>query len=415
MADSILNSKLRVYLDGTMIVFADENGIEIASEPRGTISVVPVKTGAVNTGFTFTKRVTGEYIGGVKGFADVLDGTGAAYGASFAAVSTALNAFLGFSIGGGSGVTGAANGLYLDGSTVKMGTVLVENTAVTEDGFDFSADKTENTTGYGDATTYYKSIIFDQFGDGDAVVRKFETEGYYELDPGIPEYDQTAELGVADDAYSGAGVFAKTHNNITNSGTDLLMRNNIASLGIVSAGVMDVYLQLANNNITLLAGTSLFSMIKGGAISLLSSNQPIFFDFSQYNKTYRHSGGAQVQTIEVPFDITLVGNTYQTAYTLPINVSETIHFEFEALFRVIGQNGSGEARGFGGGYRNAAGGAALTSLNPQAVVHSALSGAAPGFSHAVSGNNYLFTINPMHVGNNVRFVGTIKITKFTFS
>ena len=82
-------TKLRVYEDGGLIVFADNSGNVISAEPKGTVRLKPF--GA--TGFTFERITTGDGIAYVNSYDDILDSAGVAYGGSFAAVLTALGLF----------------------------------------------------------------------------------------------------------------------------------------------------------------------------------------------------------------------------------------------------------------------------------------------------------------------------------
>lgn len=89
--------KVKVYLDGKMVVFATENDVLIASVPPGQFRIKPTD----GDGFAFEDLVNNKTIAAVKDYDDVLDAAGATYGANQAAVLTALNAFAGFNQGGG--------------------------------------------------------------------------------------------------------------------------------------------------------------------------------------------------------------------------------------------------------------------------------------------------------------------------
>lgn len=88
-------SKLKVFENGGMIQFATEADELITSEPKGSVRIL--KTG---NGFSFEHVSTGSGIASVTNFADILDSSGAVYGASFADVLTALSFF--FEVGAGS-------------------------------------------------------------------------------------------------------------------------------------------------------------------------------------------------------------------------------------------------------------------------------------------------------------------------
>lgn len=91
--------KVKVYLDGKMVVFATQTDVLIASVPPGQFRIKPTD----GDGFAFEDLVNNKTIAAVKDYDDVLDAAGATYGANQAAVLTALNAFVGFKSGGGVG------------------------------------------------------------------------------------------------------------------------------------------------------------------------------------------------------------------------------------------------------------------------------------------------------------------------
>jgi hypothetical protein len=101
--------KVKIYLDGKMVVFATETDVLIASVPPGQFRIKPTD----GDGFAFEDLVNNKTIAAVKDYDDVLDAAGATYGANQAAVLTALNAFVGFKSGGGVG-----NFIYLDDPSV---------------------------------------------------------------------------------------------------------------------------------------------------------------------------------------------------------------------------------------------------------------------------------------------------------
>jgi hypothetical protein len=92
--------KVKVYLDGKMVVFATQTDELIASVPPGQFRIKPTD----GDGFAFEDLVNNKTIAAVKDYDDVLDAAGATYGANQADVLTALNAFVGFKSGGGVGI-----------------------------------------------------------------------------------------------------------------------------------------------------------------------------------------------------------------------------------------------------------------------------------------------------------------------
>lgn len=131
-------NKIKVYESGNMITFAYENGAVFTTEPKGTVRILKYSL----TGFSFERVVTGETIAYVDSYDDVQDASGAIYGGSFSAVLSALGAFF-VPSGSGGGVTGAENGLYVSGGKARLGGSLIENTVITEAGFDFSQIRAE--------------------------------------------------------------------------------------------------------------------------------------------------------------------------------------------------------------------------------------------------------------------------------
>lgn len=117
-----------------------------------------------------------------------------------------LQSAIPFSPGISSGA--ASNGLYNDAGTIKAGGALVENTSVTEDGFDYSADKEESFdflgNPYGPVTSYYKSELStsplpDDFPE-DQLVRKM----------GMIDPNGDAEIGVFGNGYNESIAYVKT-------------------------------------------------------------------------------------------------------------------------------------------------------------------------------------------------------------
>jgi hypothetical protein len=92
--------KVKVYLDGKMVVFATQTDELIASVPPGQFRIKPTD----GDGFAFEDLVNNKTIAAVKDYDDVLNAAGATYGASQADVLTALNAFVGFKQGGGGAI-----------------------------------------------------------------------------------------------------------------------------------------------------------------------------------------------------------------------------------------------------------------------------------------------------------------------
>lgn len=82
---------MRVYEDSNMIRFASNDGAtQYFSQPKGDVSVAIVG----NTKFQFFSKSRNKYITSPLDYNDVLNSSGAAYGANFNAVYLALNAFL---------------------------------------------------------------------------------------------------------------------------------------------------------------------------------------------------------------------------------------------------------------------------------------------------------------------------------
>ena len=91
--------KVKIYLDGTMLrIESDDPDFKNRSLPTGRMEAI--EQGA---GYTFVDGYHDTLLCSVDSFDDVLDAAGAVYGASQAAVTTALNAFLNFKQGGGGG------------------------------------------------------------------------------------------------------------------------------------------------------------------------------------------------------------------------------------------------------------------------------------------------------------------------
>ena len=109
--------KVKVYLDGKMVVFATQTDELIASVPPGQFRIKPTD----GDGFAFEDLVNNKTIAAVKDYDDVLNAAGATYGASQADVLTALNAFVGFKSGGGVGFY--PSGYYVDFLPVFTSTV----------------------------------------------------------------------------------------------------------------------------------------------------------------------------------------------------------------------------------------------------------------------------------------------------
>jgi hypothetical protein len=93
-------AKLKIYELGGGVAFQTETGtIPFITIPKGQATMKPWGP----SGFVFEKVVTGEVIAFVDTFDDLLDDAGVAWGASQAAVYTAVGGFF-FELGGGGGV-----------------------------------------------------------------------------------------------------------------------------------------------------------------------------------------------------------------------------------------------------------------------------------------------------------------------
>ena len=164
--------KLKVYESGGLITFATEAGDVIQSEPKGTVRIRRYNV----TGFTFENLITNVGIGYVDAYNDVLDESGATYGGDFNAVLAALGAFFSPSSGGGGGVTGAENGLYVAADKVRLGTnPLIEDTLINEDDFDFTQLR-ESVVNAEIVTVEHTAKLSDPLDLGIGLIRAFRLE-----------------------------------------------------------------------------------------------------------------------------------------------------------------------------------------------------------------------------------------------
>jgi hypothetical protein len=84
-------NQIRVFLNGTMVVFRDGNNNFLKSHPTKRITIEALGT----VGFTFLDADSDKTMYQVQNFANVLDEAGAPLGATFEDTFAAINSFIG--------------------------------------------------------------------------------------------------------------------------------------------------------------------------------------------------------------------------------------------------------------------------------------------------------------------------------
>ena len=386
--------QLKVYLDGTMIAFTTVDDKPLQSYPRGWVVLEPLGT----TGFTFLDADSNKTLYQVNGLDNILDITGTPYGVTQLDVFTALNAFLGFNSGGGGGVTGAENATFVSGGNVRLGGPLIQNTSITEDGFDFTADKTEEPNpGYGNVTTYYKSEI------GQPLPNVFPVNSLNRK-IGILDNLGDAEIGVFGDNYYEAVAYWKA-----NSGPEeniAYSSGNSFNIKQYLSGVQRAFFLLNSNLLNIAHGTNLIALIHDGAMSLIALNNTLNTDFSDHNQILRTPAGAQHAYLEIPIEETIApGATY--TYSKLVNNNKFTKVVFEGTYIEGGKTGFGtiETRG----------GVGKVNISPAVAVASTEDiRSTAGMSSVttvvnVSGANLQWQITNNSIEDNVKVSGIIRI------
>jgi len=224
--------KLKVFENGGMIQFATEADELITSEPKGSVRIRQV-----GEGFSFEHIITCSGIASVTNFADILDSSGVVYGASFADVLTALSFF--FEVAGGGGtVTGANNGLSLDGANVQLGGALVKNTTITENGFQAVQTRLETVNSEPVSVSHYTENN-DPFSSG--------IPGYSRL-LGVASATGNAYCGIWSNNADDATAFLRAEAGDWQSNTEV--RATSVLLKVVEAGIIQSSWSLQGNAIT---------------------------------------------------------------------------------------------------------------------------------------------------------------------
>lgn len=230
------------------------------------------------------------------------------------------NFFFDIADSGGGAVTGAESGTFISGGKVRLGGPLLQNTIITEDGFDFLADREETPPfGYGPNTTYYETKLEDIFGDGFVGnTRKLGTT------VNIPaQIDETAELGVTNDSYYGAAVYFKSNDNLNNESTFGFLRKGTVSLSSRTSGIIDILATINNSFFSAQGGASSLVVNKNGNIVLqVGSAQIVFTGAIVENKIFSVGINYNILTN----DHTIIATAGGVTFTLP---SATIGQVFE--------------------------------------------------------------------------------------
>ena len=128
MTDCLTYAGIKVFVDGTMVIFTTVNDCYIASEPQGQVRMLPYST----SGFTFQRLSDNIDILTVKNWDYIYDQAGVSYGATIEDVYNAVNDLLGFPAGGGGGGgdASAANQVIIIDELVDINTELDTQTGL---------------------------------------------------------------------------------------------------------------------------------------------------------------------------------------------------------------------------------------------------------------------------------------------
>jgi hypothetical protein len=120
--------------------------------------------------------------------------------------------------------------------------------------------------------------------------------------------------------------------------------------------------------------------------------------------------GAGVTRTTVFFTVDLTSTNPLIVYTIPMDANSQYNVELNVNFRRNGSAGGGFARVQGGASRSTLGNG-LFNGSMQVLVQENIAGAAPGFTHSVTGNDYNLIIDSNDAALKTRYTGTITIVK----
>lgn len=216
------------------------------------------------------------------------------------------------------------NGLDIDTNQVGIGGTLSKNTTITEDGFDFTSDRTDNPSGYGTVSNYYKCEI------GTSSVSNYNNLVSLGRKIGTVDTYGDAEIGVfGDNNYESVAYFkansGPSYTEAYVSGDEF--RVNKYSAGSGRGGI------IVGNNSTSLSYPNSSVTLNALGISIFSFTNSIVTSGQYYQKVHRFASGSTpwVDTLEVPIKETISpGFTY--SYTKAVEISTFIRVKFEGTY-----------------------------------------------------------------------------------
>jgi hypothetical protein len=108
--------------------------------------------------------------------------------------------------------------------------------------------------------------------------------------------------------------------------------------------------------------------------------------------------------LTIGYDLTLNGNTAQNLILIPLLADfDTAAVFGRVIYREASVDGSGRVNFYSSCTRNIGGVLELDNINVQAFQYSSITGLNPQIGHTTAGTNYIITINPRSLVNNVRF------------
>lgn len=273
--------------------------------------------------------------------------------------------------------TGAENGTFISGGNVRLGGPLVQNTTITEDGFNHENLRTEDPAGNGNVTTNYNSYIGSPLVRvGDFLVRSFMST----------DSTSNSECGVGSDADSGSFAFLAAsdgvNESVVNSFTDGINLQNI----------------LSNTTMTQL-------QLNNSAINKLAPKEVTQF-------TFQSLPSRSIISSEIPItEVVAPGATY--TYTIPINVNTYMKIQFNGVYIEGGVQGIGIIETKGGAGKKAL----IDAVN--AVMDSEDIRVTPGLTAvtteiiAFGTTDVLLKITNNAVEDNMQFSGILQIIQTT--
>jgi hypothetical protein len=266
---------------------------------------------------------------------------------------------------------------------------LIENTTITETGFNHFHQRTEDPAGNGNVTTRFESVFADPlpFLAGNSLIRRFSV---------VADNSSFAEAGVGgdNDDYS----YAYLKSGVGGVEAYVQLSDNTIRLETVTGGISDGFIIFSNGILN--------ASLKSG--SVINTNGNFFMSQSQLFEGFGSPLNCTRQTVFV--DFTALVNGFVNMFEIQVAANENVIFDFQGVYREAGVAvGAANVSWQGGGCRNAAAAATVTSSS--ATIRETLPGPAAAFQIVAVGNSIFLQVNRNVGGASRRFGGILTIIK----